>query len=168
MKKIVGIIPAPILAGLVGLCLVLSGLETSAKDKKEKTPKGLKTKTEIAYKFVYPNGHKEESGGSKKVLDDKNIYRFDDKGNEIESASYGADGELMTKSLYKYDDKGNEIESAFYGADGTLIEESLYKYDDKGNKIESASYYADGKLSYKWLYKYDDRGNHIEWDEYDA
>jgi len=100
---------------LVGLFLASGSLNPAfAKEKNEKIPKGLKTKTEINYRFVYPNGHKEESGESKKVLDDKWIYRYDKKGNQIERAIYGADGKLAEKSLYKYDNKGNQIEWAEY------------------------------------------------------
>ena len=30
----------------------------------------------------------------------------------------------------KYDDRGNEIERAWYGADGKLVSKGIYKYDD--------------------------------------
>ena len=145
---------------LLGLSLWFSGLNPRLKagSKKEKIPKGLKTKTEINYKFV------EKFGESKKVLDNKQIYQYDDKGNQIEGASYDADGKLNAKRLwkYKYDDKGNQIEWAYYYADGKLKWKSFFKYDDKGNQIEEAKYGADGKLIGKSLYKYDDRGNQIE------
>ena len=146
---------------LLGLYLWLSGLNTSlnaqTNEKKEKIPTGLKTKTEIEYKFV------EKSGKYEQVLDMKRIYRYDDKGNQIEYAWYGADGKLMSKSLFKYDDKGNQIERAWYGADGKLKNKTLYKYkyDGKGNKIEWA-WYADGNLERKFLFQYDGKGNQIE------
>ena len=157
MKRLTGLM-------LAGLFLALGSLNPAfAKDKKEKVPKGLKTKTAINYGFV-----EEKSGEYKKVLDNKQVYRYDKKGNQIEQVGYGADGKLEGKHLYKYDDKGNRIEWAMYNADGKLRAKFLYKYDDKGNQIEEAVYGADGRLEGKRLYKYDDKGKEIEWAGYDA
>ena len=146
----------------IGLLLWASGLNPrlNAESKKEKIPKGLKTKTEINYKLV------EESGEYKKVLDNKWIYRYDKKGNQIELAVSDADGKLAGKTLFKYDDKGNQIEVAGYDAAGKLTEKSLFKYDDQGNRIEWAYYGADGELASEGLSKYDDKGNMIERAEY--
>ncbi|MDI6787926.1 MAG: hypothetical protein QME51_06105, partial [Planctomycetota bacterium] len=71
-----------VLTILLGLSLWLIRPNPSLANKedtaKEKIPKGLKTKIQSTYRFV------EDSGEFKKVLKDKRIYKYDDKGNQIE------------------------------------------------------------------------------------
>ncbi|HEY5125211.1 MAG TPA: hypothetical protein VIK14_15890 [Ignavibacteria bacterium] len=69
-------------------------------------------------------------------LSSKNIYKYDEKGNEIEDAEYGLDGKIIKKTLSKYDEKGNEIECIIYNPEGTMKRRSTSKYDQKGNEIE--------------------------------
>ena len=92
----------------------------------------------------------------------KQIYKFDQQGNVVESALYKSDGSLNRKEADKYDSQGNKIEEAWYNSDGSLDWKYLYKYDSQGNKIEEAKYKSDGSLDYKYLYKYDSLGNQIE------
>jgi hypothetical protein len=96
----------------------------------------------------------------------KDTYKYDEKGNKIESNFYDADGSLSHKVTSKYDEKRNEIEVNGYYADGSLFYKDTYKYDEKGNKIERNSYYADGSLSHKVTYKYDEKGYMIESNRY--
>ena len=92
----------------------------------------------------------------------KDVYKFNLRGDVVEMIGYNSDGSLMGKILHKYDSQGNMIEEASYNGDGSLREKSLYKYDSQGNKIEEARYNGDGSLDYKYLYKYDSQGNKIE------
>ena len=82
--------------------------------------------------------------------------------------------EGIAKWVRKYDDRGNEIESAFFGTDGEPclhkdgIAKRVRKYDDRGYLIEQAFFGTDGKpclISYgfgKMTYVYDDFGNNIQ------
>ena len=85
-------------------------------------------------------------------------YGLVEKFGEIEKDS------LSDKTTYKYDVKGNKIESNFYNADGSLDGKVTYKYDEKGNMIEENDYRADGILESKRTYKYefDTTGNWIK------
>ena len=47
----------------------------------------------------------------------------------------------------KYDEKGNMVEIAIYGAQGTLTAKTTSKYDTKGNKGETVRHDASGKMA---------------------
>ena len=47
----------------------------------------------------------------------------------METNWYNPDGSLKGKDLYKYDDKGNEIERNSYNPDGILKTKYTYTYD---------------------------------------
>jgi len=79
-----------------------------------------------------------------------------------EITEYSADGKLTLKLIYKYDDKGNELESTQYDANGKLLSNYVYKNDDNGNKLEETGYDAAGKMFYKDVYKNDSNGNALE------
>jgi hypothetical protein len=49
-------------------------------------------------------------------------------------------GSILSKSIYKYDDKGKEIEWAQYNSADSLIGKETFRYDDKGNEIEWSQY----------------------------
>ncbi len=77
----------------------------------------------------------EESGLKGKVKEYTVIYyTLTEKFGEMEKKQW-------YKIIYKYDDKGNKIEQASYTY-GSLDYKDIYKYiyDDKGNKIEEAKY----------------------------
>ena len=98
----------------------------------------------------------------------KDVYKFNLRGDVVEMIGYNSDGSLMGKILHKYDSQGNMIESTGYYSDGSLMEKYLYKYDSQGNMIEEARYNSDGSLDYKYLYKYDSQGNNIEKARYNS
>ncbi len=84
------------------------------------------------------DGNLSEFGGSLRHA--RNVVKFDQKGNRIESEYYGTDGKIKktdtVRTVYKYSDAGNLILVENYGADGLLIEESsiarkIYEYDEK-------------------------------------
>ena len=75
--------------------------------------------------------------------------KFDDKGNQIEKASYDENGELSWKNKFNYDDKGNQIEEAKYNKDGELdyTITNEFEYDRKNNWIKKIKY-KDDKPTY--------------------
>jgi hypothetical protein len=76
----------------------------------------------------------------------------DEKGNMIEENEYRSDGSLSFKYIYKYDEKGNNMEMSTYIYD-SLHCKYLCKYDEKGNLIEANDYNSDGNLRCKYIYK---------------
>ncbi len=139
----------------------------------------------LIYNVIYPLG----------INGDKEINKYDGKGNVKESFFYNADGVLQTRGIYKYDDKGNNIEYIGYNADGSIkfiinsqydkngckIEETIlnkndsilngkntYKYDDKGNQIEFKFFNPYGIQDNSTISKYDEMGNQIETEMVDS
>ena len=47
---------------------------------------------------------------------------------------------LKKKIIYKYDEKGNQIERTIYDENGVPKSKHIYKYDDRGNRIEDSHY----------------------------
>lgn len=89
-------------------------------------------------------------------------FKYDDKGNEVESNIYDYDGKLSNKLIYKYDESGDKIELNSYNSDGRLYARTINKYDAKGNKIESNLYDSVGKQTSKDVFQYNDRRELIE------
>ena len=50
----------------------------------------------------------------KEEIEDKEIYKFNSKGDVIERAQYDSDGSLEFKFIFKYDSQGNQIEDVRY------------------------------------------------------
>ena len=100
----------------------------------------------------------------------KNIYKYDDKGNQIEfvrhhKSKYFAD----LKFSYKYDDKGNQIEENEYimDDDGYQRATRTSTYNDKNKLIKYINSYfgtsdAPELSKSETYYKYDTKGNLIE------
>lgn len=101
-------------------------------------------------------------------LDNNYIFKYDDRGNNIEGIWYKSDGSLDDRYTYKYDDKGNKVEYKEYNSDGILEEEYTWKYNDNGNIIEKYRYNFDGKLEKEYTWKYDDNGNLVEFNIYNS
>ena len=56
----------------------------------------------------------------KDMIDYKEVYKFNQKGDVIEKADYKSDGSLSGKWLYKYDSQGKLIERAICNSYGSL------------------------------------------------
>ena len=95
--------------------------------------------------------------GKVKTLE-RSHFKAEIKGGKVEK------GSLDNKHMYAYDDRGNQIEWKVYNSNRSLNLKHTYAYDDKGNKIEWKSYKDDGSLEAKYVfkYKYDSEGNWIE------
>ncbi|MBI35690.1 MAG: hypothetical protein CMP67_10060 [Flavobacteriales bacterium] len=108
-------------------------------------------------------------------VNENKIYKYNNKGNLIEEASYESDGDLFWKTTYHFDKNGNKVERNYispngsigvdkYGKkivpasnkpNGSLVFKYIYKYDNNGNKVEEAKYKPDGSLMEKTTFKYD-------------
>ena len=97
----------------------------------------------------------------------KNLYTYNSQGKMIEK-NFISNGSLLMKYLYKYDAQGNMTEEAWYKGDGSLDSKWKYKYDAQGNMTEEAEYNSNGLMSSKTIYKYDSQGNMIEQAEYQS
>lgn len=122
-----------------------------------------KTKKETRYRFV------EKSGKYEQVLDSTSLFRYDDKGNQIDWAPYGIDGKLLWKSpcKYKYDNKGNLVERLVNAYGNEFDTREIFKYDAKGNMIKHTEYDDSGKLVSRKSYKYSAKENKIQMISYD-
>ena len=74
------------------------------------------------------------------------------------------------KTIYKFNNKGNLIESNRYDSKGNFSWKYNYKYDNRGNKIYECSSNSIGEnyidYPYKFTYEFDDIGNWIKKIEY--
>lgn len=130
---------------------------------------GIKLK-EVFYSadnsFLYENIYKYDDKGnlieSVEPTSYIRLFKYDDKNKLIEEASYKRDGSLVNKYIYKYDDKNNLIEMSEYNSVGSLERKAFYTYDDKGYIMESADYWGNGKPVITINYKNDDKGNPLE------
>lgn len=61
------------------------------------------------------------------------VYKY--SGNQMENLVYGADGSVNQRYLYKLDDKGNQVEQTIFERDGSIrVKRSFtYEFDGKGN-----------------------------------
>lgn len=93
----------------------------------------------------------------------KNLVIYNEHGDIIERNTYHY-GHLNEKHIFKYNDKGNRIESNFYKSNGRLDWKTTHRYDDKGNRIEWNIYNSDGSLYKKYTseYEYDKQGDWIK------
>jgi serine/threonine protein kinase len=106
---------------------------------------------------------------------------YDEKGNQVEVAIFGADEKLIlgkngvAKAVLVYDDRSNKLEEAYFGINGepvisneTGAAKVTYIYDDKNNKLEEACFGVDGQPVLtkggmtKVTYVYDDKNNKLE------
>lgn len=100
-------------------------------------PKPRDTRYGLKYLYTYKNGKLAEiqliqNDGSPST---KTVYKYN--GSEVEMTVFGENGKLNQKYVYKLDDKGNHIEEfdadvlSFYGDRKTTI--SYDEFDDHGN-----------------------------------
>jgi hypothetical protein len=101
-------------------------------------------------------------------LEDRIIYKYDAKGNQLESSDYDSDGNLIDRYNYKYDANGNEVENSSYDSNGRLENKYTTKYDANGNIVERNEYDSDGNIVSKSTHKYDSKGNLVEYNDFES
>lgn len=98
------------------------------------------------------------------VLEGKDVFEYDDAGNEIKFFSWEYVGFLHDTTFYwiesSYDEKGRIILSNYYSDEDTAskYKSKTWQYDDKGNEILSCMYDSEGNIRYKTIHSYDDSG----------
>ncbi len=119
-------------------------------------------------------------------------YKYDSRGNHIESDGYNWKGKFKDKWLYKYDNndyliekrmvyidnnawlskwtyknnwRGKMIEKKEFNHKGILQVTYIYKYNWKGDKVGMSWFYPKGKALAEW--QYDNLGNSIAYRLYD-
>jgi uncharacterized protein YxeA len=105
----------------------------------------------------HPNGHQIQ----------KDIYRYDRKGNLIENERHNFSLQQHTTFYVEYDKKGREQKVSRHAADGKILSVRSFSYDRQGNKDELIEDAELGTLSYRQAV-FDARGNEIESREHDA
>jgi hypothetical protein len=95
------------------------------------------------------------------TIEEKRIYKYDNRGNCTEIEFYDVNDSLMQTYMYKYDERDNETEWRFYAADGNLMAITTTYYDDHDNVTEMISFNYDEHLNWKHAYEYvyDENGN---------
>src|ERR1017187_3186195 len=88
--------------------------------------------------------------------------KYDDKGLQIESRTFDAEGKLSGWRETIYNDNGHQILGLAYGADGKLNSKATLSYDERGFKTEDLHENGDGSLSSRSTYKHDDKGQCTE------
>lgn len=160
-------------------CCLVMATPLNASIKKENLPKGVKEVIETRYRFV----RREEE--YRQRLKGHSIFKYNERGREIEWADYDKNGSLVAQYIPKYDNKGALSEGYWYRASGQTYWESIEifdkedkpdpqeelnrnyggktvsKYDNEGNEIERVLYNPDGCLLYKYRYRYDNKRNKI-------
>ena len=114
---------------------------------------------------------------------------YDDRGNEIKSVTYRADGSIQSTYERTFNEKNEMIETRStyytesgsytvyvmdknydtqsrtdYDANGNVKDFATYEYeyDARGNKTKQYVYDKDGKLDYWTEYFYDENGNYLD------
>ena len=86
----------------------------------------------------------------------KALFKFDKKGHKIKELRYGLDNKIKNTLSYKYDHKGNEIESRYYIGNFKILDNyETDNYNEKCNLVEKINYFSDGQewLHYKFIYE---------------
>jgi hypothetical protein len=93
----------------------------------------------------------------------KYLYKYDEKGQEIERTAFRGNGTFLFRYSFIYDDNGNRIEWVQVASDSSVTAKVIYKYDDKNNLIEESEYEKGNKLkaAYTYTYEFDKKGNWI-------
>lgn len=93
-----------------------------------------------------------------RYLKSRDVYAYDQNGNQIEHKFYNRNNELTGSHKFKYNASGFLIETQNCAAYGIAYSTTVYKNDPKGNFLE-AIIYADNDLNkaqvlYKYNYQY--------------
>ena len=89
---------------------------------------------------------------------------FDGKQRLIDYKNFGSDGSLRNKNVYIYDQNGDEIQKKGYDAKGILNYRRLTKWNEHRILVEEKEYGPDGKITRIYIFKpekYDKNGNYL-------
>ena len=91
------------------------------------------------------------------------LFKYDEKGQQIERIAYKGNGVLSFRYEFKYDENGNRSEWTQYGPSNALVGKVIYKYDANNNLIEENHFGSDGilKATYIVIREFDKKNNWI-------
>jgi hypothetical protein len=126
---------------------------------KNESPDSKRIKT-ILESFHEPISKTGEFDYVAKIAEDTYMFSslFNEEGVLIQKSRFNSNGNLETKTVYKYDDKGNNIEFVVYNSKGSLLAKTVNKFDSFGKLIE-ANETSDGKIISKQTSIVDGEGN---------
>lgn len=92
----------------------------------------------------------------------KTASKYNSKNQLIEEIDYNSDGMIRDTRTFKYDDKGNEIESDLTRPNGDYTK-FISTYDKRNNISTQHWYDKEGNQKHwnNWEYNYDEKGNWI-------
>ena len=104
----------------------------------QKLKGNVKTLTETNYSVAL-----NPEAVQKEDLIRKNVYHYDERGNETERICYSSNEAIDGKYTSRYDDKGNLVEKCIYDSAGSLVNKSTFRYDDKEQYDRMEQLYID-------------------------
>jgi len=90
-------------------------------------------------------------------------YKYDEKGNNIETINNGTSEEFPNKTLIKCNSDHQAIEIYSYLANGKPYDKILYRYDSQGNRNKFEEYNISGKLLEEEAALYDHLDSFSNW-----
>lgn len=136
-------------------------LKSDAKIKRsDAAAQRLHGKVQTMTETLYP-------GENTKKFSSKNIFKYDEKGNRLELASYKSDGSLNSTVRSSYDSAGKVASEETILANGTVDTKSVIKTDENGNRVEQSDIKQNPKanklFNHRYVYRYDAQARMIEW-----
>ena len=134
---------------IISLLFLSVGFSQQKKTDEPNPMKGVKTQTELEYKYEEMNGE------FKEILKEKTISKYDTDGNNVGWSNYDSEGNLndgrfgFSKNITIFDSNGNKDALFYYNSDGKMDNRWDYKYDSNGNKVEALNYDSYQKLKHK-------------------
>jgi hypothetical protein len=88
------------------------------------------------------------------AYDNRDIYKYDDNGNNIEKLLIFNGDEVYEKTIYEFDSDNNCISEKLIDSKDNIKKDLVRKYDDRGNMIEQSGIgmWAVKKIIYKYEY----------------
>lgn len=126
--------------------------------------------------------HPEDHAGRKNLyLIIRNLYEYDEKGNEVQESSYDINGSIGYIWRYEYDKNNNMIKCTWINPKGIIVRQNIYIYNSENQLIEDDEFnnnmynskdelivgeinngYGQFQYGIRDLYEYDKVGNWIK------
>jgi hypothetical protein len=144
------------------LSFVLIGFAAfSCEQKRKNEPTGkIKVLTESIHE---PMDKKDPLSYNPRISENSYLIKsfFSRQGLLLQKSSYNSKGYLELKSVYKYDNKGNNLECAVFNTSGVLSGLTTNRFSSSNYLVESSNTNAEGKIISKQEMNLDSAGNHV-------
>lgn len=84
----------------------------------------------------------------------KELYKYDNNGKTTSYIKYNGIGDLQQKIVYKRNNKGDLIEKNEYSSDGKLLSKGKFEYNSVGEETKVIWYKADGTIDWGYEHEY--------------